>query len=49
MSAFDDLPILRIPPGPTDDQIAFWNDLAYMRALLLDIDRAAAELRGETW
>jgi len=47
--SLDDLPILRIPPGPTDADIAFWSDLAYMRALLADIDRAAAELRGETW
>ena len=47
--SLDDLPILRIPPGPTDEQIAFWNDLAYMRALLDDIGRAAAELRGTQW
>jgi hypothetical protein len=49
VSNFDDLPILRIPPGPTDDQVEFQNDLAYMRALLDDIGRAAAELRGAQW
>lgn len=49
MSGFDDLPILRIPPGPTDEDIAVWNDLAYMRALLHDIGRATAELAGEQW
>jgi len=47
--SLDDLPILRMAPGPTDGEIQFWSDLAYMRALLADIDRAAAELRGETW
>ena len=47
--SLDDLPILRIPPGPTDEQIEFQNDIAYMRLLLDDIGRAAAELRGTQW
>ena len=50
MSNFDDLPILRIPPGPTDDQIAFWNDLAYLRELVDAIVDCVIEKRQEfTW
>lgn len=33
----DDWPILRCPPGPTDDDIEFHNDMAYMRALVEDV------------
>ena len=49
MRDFSDLPVVQCKPGPTDADIAFWSDLAYMRALLDDISRAAAELRGVTW
>jgi hypothetical protein len=50
MSNFDDLPTLRIPPGPTDDQIEFQNDLAYLRALVDAIVDCVIEKRQEfTW
>ena len=34
MSDFSDLPVLRVQPGPTDDDIEFESDMAYLRALL---------------
>ncbi len=33
----DDWPILRSKPGPTDDDIQFQSDMAYMRALVEDV------------
>jgi hypothetical protein len=33
----DDWPILRSKPGPTDDEIQFHNDMAYMRALVDEV------------
>jgi hypothetical protein len=33
----DDWPILQSKPGPTDSDIEFQNDLAYMRALVEDV------------
>ena len=45
-----DWPVLRIPPGPTDDDIEFQNDLAYLRALVEAIVDCVIEKRQEwTW
>jgi hypothetical protein len=33
MSALDDWPTIQCKPAPTDDEIEFWNDLAYIKAL----------------
>ena len=35
--SFDDLPLVRLKPGPTDSDIEFQNDMAYMRALVEDV------------
>jgi hypothetical protein len=48
MSNFDDLPILRIPPGPTDDDIEFQNDMAYMR-LLVDAIVTTSIRQSQEW
>lgn len=34
MSDFSDLPVVQVKPGPTDDDIEFESDMAYLRALL---------------
>jgi hypothetical protein len=45
-----DWPVLQIPPGPTDDDIEFQNDLAYLRALVDAIVDCVIEKRQEfTW
>ena len=33
MSAVEDWPLIQCKPAPTDEQIEFWNDLAYIKAL----------------
>ena len=35
--SFEDLPLVRLKPGPTDSDIEFQNDMAYMRALVEDV------------
>lgn len=42
-----DWPVLQIPPGPTDDEIEFQNDLAYLRALVEAIVDCVIEKRQE--
>ena len=33
----DDWPLVRLKPGPTDSDIEFQNDMAYLRALVEDV------------
>ena len=33
----DDWPIRRCPPGPTDDEIEFQNDMAHLKNLVEDV------------
>ena len=33
----DDWPLVQLKPGPTDSDIEFQNDMAYMRALVEDV------------
>jgi hypothetical protein len=44
-----DWPVLQIPPGPTDDDIEFQNDMAYMRLLLDAIVTASLQRSSEEW
>jgi hypothetical protein len=45
-----DWPVLQIPPGPTDDDIEFQNDMSYMRLLVDAIVDCVLEKRQEfTW
>jgi hypothetical protein len=43
-----DWPVLQIPPGPTDGDIEFQNDMAYMR-LLVDAIVTTSIRQSQEW
>jgi hypothetical protein len=49
MRDFSVLPILKFKPGPTDDDIEFQNDMAYMRLLVDAIVTTAIRQQEWTW